>query len=256
MKYSQLFSCKDKVALVTGGCGLLGGEICKALGELGATVYSADTDEERLRECDTLGLRPLFLDITSEDSVQRAIELVVAEAGAIDVLVNCAYPRTRDWGLKFESVPFGSWKANIDSHLGGYFLCTRTAAEHMARQSRGSIINFASIYGVVGPDFSIYEGTEMTMPVAYAAIKGGIIALTRYVAAYYGKFNVRANAVSPGGVFDHQPESFVEKYSGRTPLGRMCLPREIVGTVIFLASEASNYITGQNILVDGGWTAW
>ncbi|MEK7333547.1 MAG: SDR family oxidoreductase, partial [Nitrospirota bacterium] len=120
----------------------------------------------------------------------------------------------------------------------------------------GTIINLASIYGVVAPDFSIYEGTEMTMPVAYSAIKGGIIALTRYIATYYAKYNVRANTVSPGGIFDNQQETFVKRYSDKTPLGRMGSPSEVTGAVVFLASEAASYITGQNLIVDGGWTAW
>jgi NAD(P)-dependent dehydrogenase (short-subunit alcohol dehydrogenase family) len=126
----------------------------------------------------------------------------------------------------------------------------------MRRQGGGVIINLASIYGVSAPDFSIYEGTEMTMPVAYSAIKAGIIALTKYIATYYGRYNVRANTISPGGIFDNQPKSFVEKYSGKTPLGRMGTPKEVASVVIFLASDGSSYITGQNLLVDGGWTVW
>jgi NAD(P)-dependent dehydrogenase (short-subunit alcohol dehydrogenase family) len=126
----------------------------------------------------------------------------------------------------------------------------------MAKQRGGAIINLASIYGNVAPDFSIYEGTEMTMPVAYSAIKGGIIALTRYIATYYAHYNVRANTVSPGGIFDHQKPSFVERYSKKTPLGRMARPEEIVGAVVYLASDASSYVTGHDLIVDGGWTAW
>jgi NAD(P)-dependent dehydrogenase (short-subunit alcohol dehydrogenase family) len=126
----------------------------------------------------------------------------------------------------------------------------------MKKHGGGSIINLASIYGIVAPDFSIYEGTELTMPVAYASIKAGIIALTKYIATYFGHDNIRANTVSPGGIYDNQPPSFVDKYSRKTPLGRMGNPSEIVGAVIYLASDASSFVTGHNLTVDGGWTAW
>jgi NAD(P)-dependent dehydrogenase (short-subunit alcohol dehydrogenase family) len=144
---------------------------------------------------------------------------------------------------------------NVNSHLGGHFLCCQKVAEQMKLQGSGSIINFASIYGVVAPDFSIYEGTTMTMPVAYSAIKGGIIALSKYLATYYAKDNIRVNCVSPGGVFDNQADNFVEKYLAKTPLGRMGTPKDMVGAVLYLASDASLYVTGFNLIVDGGWTA-
>lgn len=257
MSYKGLFSCEDKVALVTGGAGLLGREIAKALNDFGARVYIGDVDEKKAKEIsgDT-GIGYVHLDITSEDSIGKALETVISDNGGLDIMVNSAYPRTKDWGNKIEKVSLESWKHNVDSHMGGYFFCCRKAAEQMRQQGGGTIINLASIYGVVAPDFSIYEGTEMTMPVAYSAIKGGIIALTRYIATYYAKYNVRANTVSPGGIFDNQQEAFVKRYSDKTPLGRMGSPSEVTGAVVFLASEASSYVTGQNLIVDGGWTAW
>ena len=174
MKYRDLFSCSGKIAVVTGGCGLLGREISMGLSEFGATVYVADINEQRLSECaDNLAMRPVILDITSEDSVLEAMNSVIREAGRIDILVNSAYPRTKDWELRLEDVPFGSWQTNVTGHLGGYFLCSRKIAEQMVKQRSGSIINLASIYGVVAPDFTVYKDTTMTMPVAYAAIKGG-----------------------------------------------------------------------------------
>lgn len=257
MSYKGLFSCEDKVALITGGAGLLGREIAKALYDFGARVYIGDVDEKKAKEIsEDTRIGYVQFDITSEDSIGKALETVIRDNGRLDIMVNSAYPRTKDWGNKIEKVSFESWKNNLDSHLGGYFFCCRKAAEQMKQQGGGTIINMASIYGVVAPDFSIYEGTEMTMPVAYSAIKGGIIALTRYIATYYAKYNVRANAVSPGGIFDNHEETFVRKYSDKTPLGRMGRPSEITGAVVFLASEASSYVTGQNLIVDGGWTAW
>lgn len=255
--YNDMFSCKDKVAIVTGGAGLIGREIVKGLYEFGATVYIADTNEEIAKKFikDTK-IKFIDLDITSEDSIKKGIKRVIQADKRIDILVNTAYPRTKDWGLRFEQIPFDSWKENVDNHLGGYFLCCQIMVEHMKQQGRGNIVIFASTYGIVAPDFSIYEGTEMTMPAAYSAIKGGIITFTKYLATYYAKYNIRVNALSPGGIFDNQHASFVEKYSQKTPLGRMATPNEIVGGVIYLVSDASSYVTGHNLVIDGGWTAW
>ncbi len=255
--YKNLFSCNGKVAVVTGGAGLIGSEITKGLVASGATVYVADNDDSKVKKIfPSKKIRFVHADIACEQSIIEAFSFIKKQAKRIDILVNSAYPRTKDWGLKFENVSFESWKANLDSQLGGYFLCCREAAKYMKHQKGGSIINIGSTYGVVAPDFSIYEGTDMTMPVAYSAIKGGVISFTRYLATLYGKYNVRANVVSPGGVFDNQPRSFVTKYSNKTPLLRMAKPSDVVGAVVFLASEASSYVTGHNLIVDGGWTVW
>lgn len=254
--YSSIFSCENKTAIVTGGCGLIGREIVKGLSQYGAMVYIADQDEASAQKLINQNIKFLNLDITSESSVREVLQTVLEDSGKIDILVNCAYPRTKDWVVKFEKISFESWKENVNNHLGGYFLCCQKVAEQMKFQQSGSIINFASTYGIVAPDFSIYEGTEMTMPAAYSAIKGGIITFTKYLASYYGKYNVRVNTVSPGGIFDNQAPSFVDKYSHKTPLGRMGNPGEIVGAVIYLASDASSYVTGHNLIVDGGWTTW
>ena len=254
--YRNLFSCKDKIALVTGGLGLIGKGIVRGLSDFGASVCIADINERQIEGLENLAaVNFQQLDITSEDSIRQTLEAVISQFKKIDILVNCAYPRTGDWGARCEDVTFDSWKMNVNSHLGGYFLCCQKVAEQMKLQGGGSIINFASIYGVVAPDFSIYEGSTMTMPVAYSAIKGGIIALSKYLASYYAKDNVRVNCISPGGVFDKQPASFVEKYIAKTPLGRMGTPEDIVGAVLYLASDASSYVTGHNLIVDGGWTA-
>ena len=254
--YRNLFSCKDKVALVTGGLGLIGKEIVRGLNDFGASVCIADINEHPMKGLkNPTAVNFQNLDITSEDSIRQTLEAVIRQYKKIDILVNCAYPRTGDWGARCEDVSFDSWKMNVNSHLGGYFLCCQKVAEQMKLQGGGSIINFASIYGIVAPDFSIYEGTPMTMPVAYSAIKGGVIAFSKYMASYYAKHNIRVNCVSPGGIFDKQPDSFVEKYIAKTPLGRMGTPEDIVGAVLYLASDASLYVTGHNLIVDGGWTA-
>lgn len=254
--YGNLFRLDGKNVMLTGGLGLIGAEIAKALVEFGGNVFVVETNVEKAADI----LRHSFIqfvqaDITEERSVDNAIAEITADCGRIDVLINSAYPRTADWGVKFEKVPFDSWKKNVNDQLGGYFLCCQRIAEQMKHNSGGSIINIASIYGVVAPDFSIYDGTEMTMPAAYSAIKGGVIAFTRYLATYYAKYNIRANCISPGGIFDNQAPVFVEKYSRKTPLGRMGNPKDIAGAVVFLASDASLYVTGHNLMVDGGWTA-
>jgi len=255
--YKKLFSCKNKVVLITGGAGLIGCEIAKGFHDFDATVYIADKSQDIAKKfTDHADIRFVSLDISEEKTIKTAVNKIVEDEGRIDVLVNCAYPRTSDWGVKFEQIPAQSWMENVNAHLGGYFLGCRIVAEHMKDKGGGSIINFASVYGSVGPDFSIYEGTSMTMPAAYSAIKGGIISFSKYLATYYAKNNIRVNSLSPGGVYDNQPKVFVEKYSQKTPLGRMAQPSEIVGGAIYLASDASSYVTGHNLIIDGGWTAW
>jgi len=256
MSYESIFDLKKKVAVVVGGSGLIGSEIVRGLSDFGAKVYIADTDKKAAKTIKAKGVKFIHLDITSEPSILKSLNEVYAEAKKIDVLINCAYPRTGDWGLKLEDVPFDSWKENVNNHLGGYFLCSKAAAVLMKKKTGGAIINFASIYGAVAPDFSIYKGTKMTMPVAYSAIKGGIIAFTRYMATYYSKYNIRANVISPGGVFNGQDNVFLKNYAKKTPLNRMAHSKDIVGAAIFLSSDAASYITGQNIIVDGGWSAW
>lgn len=251
---SSIFSCINKTAIVTGGCGLIGREIVKVLCENGAEVYAADTkDSISAQSFEDENIKPLPIDITNEKSVSDAIGSVIKEKGKLDIMVNSAYPRTEDWAKRLENVPYESWNKNINDHMGGYFLCSRAAAEAM-KGDGGSIINLGSIYGSAPPDFSMYEGTGMTMPAAYSAIKGGIIAFTKFLASYYAQNNIRVNAISPGGLFDNQPEEFVEKYLSKTPLGRMGLPGDVASAALFLASDASSYITGHNLIVDGGRT--
>lgn len=242
-----MFSIKDKIIVVTGGNGLLGRNIVNSLNREGAIAICADISNDMNNES-------IFLDITKEESISDCIKNLIIRYGKIDGWINNAYPRTSDWGNKFEDIKYESWRTNIDKHLNGYFLCSKYILEQMKNQGFGSLINMSSIYGLIGPDFSIYNGTEMTMPAAYSAIKGGITNLTRYLASYYGKYNVRINTISPGGIFDNQPSEFVEKYCNKVPLNRMGNPSDIVGAIHFLMSIESSYITGQNFVIDGGFT--
>ncbi|MBC7447994.1 MAG: SDR family oxidoreductase [Hymenobacteraceae bacterium] len=242
-------SLQGKIIVVTGGSGLLGQLYCQAIMAAGGTAINAD-----LRCANNLDAHEYGLDITSIDSVRACVAAVIERFGQLDGWVNNAYPRTKDWGARFEDIPLESWRQNVDMHLNGYFACCQVALEAMRAQGHGVLINLASIYGIVGPDFSIYEGTPMTMPAGYAAIKGALVNLTRYLAAYYGPHGVRVNTVSPGGIFDNQPASFVEKYEAKVPLRRLGQPADIAPSIVFLLSDAARYITGHNLVIDGGWS--
>lgn len=242
-------SLKDKIIIVTGGSGLLGREIISDLLAKGAVAINADINVETNMVEQTLNV-----DITSEQSVVDAIQAVADFHGRIDGLVNNAYPRTKDWGSKFEDITYDSWKENVDMQMNTTFLLIQKIMPELLK-TKGAIVNMASIYGVVGNDFSIYENTGLRTAAQYSAIKGGVINFTRYLASYYGKQGVRVNCVSPGGVFDNQNPTFVANYEKKVPLGRMGNPDDIAPSVSFLLSDEAKYITGQNLIVDGGWTA-
>ncbi len=238
---------KNKTIVITGGNGLLGNNFISYLNAEGATVINLEKNisNDEFNIC---------CDITDEKSVKDVIKLLVDRFGKIDGWVNNAYPRTADWGNKFEDINFDSWKENVNLQLGSVFLCCKLILEHMKKNKSGSIVNIASIYGLVGPEFSIYKGTSMTTPAAYSAIKGGVINFSRYLASYYGKHGIRINCVSPGGIFNNQHKDFVKNYVNNVPLKRMGNPDDISPAVSFLLSEEASYITGQNLIVDGGWT--
>jgi len=241
---------ENKIIIITGGNGLLGKAIINRLISEGAFCINFEINHETNED-----LSNVYCDITDSSSIDKALEAVLKKYNKIDGLVNNAYPRTKDWGNKFEDIVFESWKQNVDWQLNSYFYLTQKIASQMANQREGSIINMASIYGVVGADFNVYEGTTMTMPAAYSAIKGALVNFTRYVASYFGPQQVRVNTVSPGGIFDNQNEIFVNNYCKKVPMRRLGTPEDISPTVAFLLSDDSQYITGQNLIVDGGWTA-
>lgn len=242
-------SLKDKIVIVTGGSGLLGKEIIKNLEIKGAVAINADIQVET-----DLAKHTLAVDITSEQSIVNAVKTVSDFFGKIDGLVNNAYPRTKDWGSKFEDITYDSWKTNVNMQMNTTFLFIQKIIPELLK-TKGAIVNMASIYGVVGNDFTIYENTSVSTAAQYSAIKGGVINFTRYLASYYGKHGVRANCVSPGGIFDHQHETFVANYEKKVPMGRMGNPDDIAPSVSFLLSDEAKYITGQNLIIDGGWTA-
>ncbi len=265
----DLFSLKHKTAIVTGACGLLGREHCRALAEAGAAVVVLDVDAEACRTfAAELGPEHLGLgaDVTDRASLERVRDAVLERYGSIDVLVNNAAindmfenPALAARQSMFEHYPLEMWKKSLDVNVTGVFLCSQVFGTVMARQGRGSIINIASTYGMVGPDQSIYqnergEQTFYKSP-AYPTTKGAVLNFTRYLAAYWGKSGVRVNALSPGGVENCQEPFFIQNYSRKTALGRMAQPSDYRGAIVFLAGEASAYMTGANLVVDGGWTA-
>lgn len=241
---------KDKVIIVTGGNGLIGREIVAHLRKNEATAIVAEINVET-----DLNKGIINCDITDEKSVLEAMDKIIQKFGRIDGLVNNAYPRTDDWGARFEDIKFDSWQKNVDMQMNSVFLLSQNVLKQMVKQKSGSIVNIASIYGVVGNDFTVYDGTEMTSAAAYSAIKGGVINFTKYLASYFGKEGIRVNCVSPGGIFDNQNPVFIKNYEHKVPLKRMGKPSEIAPAVTFLLSDEASYISGHNLMVDGGWTA-
>lgn len=261
MNYIDKFKLTGKIAFVTGGVGLIGTEVTKALADAGAKVIILDINKEKAdklqKQLKKEGKDVEFeeFDTTNLEEVDEKIEDLRKKYKRIDIWINTAYPRTKDWGESLENLSLSSWRENIDIHLNSYSWISKKVCQIMKKQKGGCLINFGSIYGVVGNDFTIYEGTPINPPMAYNAIKGGIINLSRYLASYFGKYNVRVNTICPGGIFDNQNKIFVKNYSKRALLKRMGTPEDIAAAVLFLASDASSYITGTAFMVDGGWTA-
>ncbi len=265
----SLFDLAGKVAVVTGGIGLLGRQHCIALAEAGATVVCADLDgDTAIRFSSTLpSATGVALDVTRKDSLVAARDLILREHGRIDILVNNAAlndtvegPSLAASESRFEVYPLDRWLAGLEVNVTGVFLTSQVLGSVMAERGGGSIINIASTYALVGPDQRLYrapDGAQLLhkSPV-YPTSKGAVLSFTRYLAAYWGEKGVRVNALSPGGVENGQDGWFVERYADRTPIGRMASPTDYRGALVFLASDASAYMTGSNLVVDGGWTAW
>lgn len=245
-----VFNLSGSKAVVTGASGKIGRAVALGLRDAGAMVAGIDS-----RSDPTCDLEILARDVGDPArSADIAAELD-ERLGGVDIWVNAAYPRTTDWGSGPGRESAASWVENVTLQLSANCVLATAIAARMAARNGGSIINIASIYGMVSPDFSIYEGTDMGVPAPYSAIKGGLISHTRYLAGFYGPQGVRVNVLAPGGVEAGQPQSFINAYSQRTALKRMGMAEDMVGPTVFLASDASLYVTGICLPVDGGWTA-
>jgi len=252
----------NKIVIVSGGCGLLGKEFVKSIINEGGIGIIADINEEqgeKTKEEISKGAKSgavefFKMDITSKDSISNIIREINSKYGKIDALVNSAYPRNKNYGRSFFEVEYADFCENVNLHLGGYFLTTQQFAYYFNQLGEGNIINIASIYGVIAPRFEIYKNTKMTTPIEYAVIKSALIHLTKYTARYLRGSNVRVNSISPGGIFDNQPESFLENYKSFSSNKGMLDKDDLNGTLKFLLSDDSRFINGQNIIVDDGFT--
>jgi len=273
----ELFDLSGRVAVVTGGAGLLGAEFCRTLVGAGAQVVIADIDSEAAgrqaraicsESGDAIGIK---LDVRDPKSVQEMMRTTIEQFGQLDILVNSAvldpkfdpkHTSQRHLPLNsgaFEDFPLDAWNQALEVNLTGAFLCCQAAAQPMLEAGRGVIVNLSSIYGLSGPDQRMYQEPgkpAQFKPVYYSVTKWGILGLTQYLATYYAGKNIRVNALSPGGVYNDHDEIFVRSYSARAVMGRMADKDEMNGALLFLVSDASTYMTGANLVLDGGWTAW
>ena len=270
--YRQLYDLTGRVAVVTGGAGILGGATTAALADHGARVAVVDLDEtqasavaDELAKQYGVAAIGVGCDVTDADSIAGMAAQVESELGPIDILHNNAATKGSDLEKMFASVEdydLSTWRDIMAVNLDGLFLVSQHIGSGMARRGHGSIVHTASIYGAtMGPDQRIYEGSEylgrpINTPPVYSASKGGVVGLTLYLATYWASSGVRVNALTPGGIASGQNDEFSRRYSARVPLGRMAAAEEVAAGFLFLASDASSYITGQNLHVDGGLSAW
>ena len=271
----QQFDLTDRVAIVTGGAGLLGREFCRTLAQAGAAVLVADLDGDAGADvAESLSqsgfpARSAATDVSQPDSIDGMVTAALEAWGRVDILVNSAAldPKFDPRALQneqaasgaFETYPLELWQQALDVNLTGMFLACQAVAEPMLSQGRGVIINISSIYGVTAPDQRLYQQEGQPpryKPVYYTVTKAGVLGLTKYLAAYYAGQNIRVNALTPGGVYNDHDDEFVQAYAARSILGRMADKSDMNGALLFLASDASRYMTGANLVVDGGWTTW
>jgi NAD(P)-dependent dehydrogenase (short-subunit alcohol dehydrogenase family) len=250
-----------KIIVVTGGAGVLGRHFCSEIVKHGGVVVVADCDEysvakvvNELNKIRSDSGVAANLDITNFQSVENLILNLHENFGRIDAVVNNAYPRNKNYGRKLEDVTYEDFCDNVGAHLGGYFLVAQRFGLYFRDHAGGNIINISSIYGSIAPRFEIYSDTSMTMPVEYSAIKSAVIQLTRYFAQYFKGTGIRVNCLSPGGILSAQPASFLDGYKGYCASKGMLLPSDVVGSLLFLLSDQSQFMNGQNLIVDDGFS--
>lgn len=262
-----MFRLDNHVAIITGAAGLLGKQHALALAEVGAHVVLVDRDVEtcqqraqQIAEHSQVKALALSCDVTKKSSWEDVLQQVLSEFGQVDVLVNNAafttQSRSKNYDRGFLEFPLEDWNQILEVNLAGTFLGCQVIGSEMIRQRSGSIVNLASLYGVVSPNHRLYPGTGIHQPVAYSVSKAGVLALTRYLATLWADQGVRVNCITPGGVFNDHAELFATRFGALCPSSRMARPDEMRGALVYLASSASSYCTGHNLVVDGGWTAW
>jgi len=266
MRIKELMNLEGRVALITGGAGHIGAAMSEALAELGAVIVVLDADwqagvalAKQIQKKYNVDAMPLAVDLTDEKELLLVSDKVVDRFGGLDILINCAAlvgtSNLKGWAVSFAKQSPVAWRKALEINLTAPFILTQACAETLAKSGHGSVINIGSIYGMVGPDRRLYENTAMGNPAAYAASKGGLLQLTRWLATILAP-DIRVNAITPGGVWRGQPREFRERYEARTPLRRMATEDDLKGAAAYLAGDLSKYVTGHNLVVDGGWTVW
>ena len=252
----------NQVVVITGGAGLIGQEFVKGVVEQNGIAILADINltlgnqvkNDLSKELKTSNIDFVELDITSTDSLAKCIDYLSKKYNRIDALVNNAYPRNKNYARNFFDVEYKDFVENLGLNLGGYFTTSQQFSKYFKQQGYGNIINISSIYGVIAPKFEVYDNTPMSMPVEYAAIKSGLIHLTKYMAKYFNGMNIKVNTLSPGGISDNQPKPFLEAYKKECSNKGMLDKDDLKGTLVYLLSDMSKYVNGQNIIVDDGFT--
>jgi NAD(P)-dependent dehydrogenase (short-subunit alcohol dehydrogenase family) len=253
----------DRIAIITGGTGVLGLVYANALAEQGAHVVLADVDQNHCTKCAeeitrTHGKKALGVggDVSVPSAVTNLVTLVKAAFGRIDILINNAAVQPEGFSSPLEDYSLDVWNRVIAVNLTAQFLTSQAVGPLMLERNKGSIINISSTYGVVGPNQHIYEGSKFNTPAVYSTSKAGVLGLTRYLATYWAEKGIRVNSITPGGMFRDHTDPFLKNYCARVPMGRMGKEDELRGAILYLASDASSYVTGHNLVVDGGWTIW
>ena len=255
MKFNGSYrDLSGKVVIVAGSNGLLGNECVKGFIAQSSTVIGIDFNDSQ--NISNNNYHHIICDLTDYNETENVISSIYDQYNQIDVMVNTAYPRTDDWGKAYFDEDIEYFNNNVTMQLGSTFNLTKLCIDLMKVKKRGSIINFGSTYGILANNPNIYKRSNIKYGVTYNSIKGGVANLTRGFASYYGQYNLRINSICPGGIFSNQDNKFVEDFSNLTPLNRMGQPKEIAEVVVFLSSDSASYITGQNLLIDGGWSAW